>query len=175
MTTRLKSKSTGLTSSIEFRSTIDQIATLQLRANLLIARRDKKIQAIREEADGEIGATQAERDRLLLLAESYASAHRDELLPTDRKSVETPLAIFGFRIGNPTLKTLNSRWTWERVKERCQELKLTQFLVQKETLDKDRIKTDLTTDAALANIGCRIEQAESFFIEPKDDGAKEVA
>ncbi len=174
MTTRIKSKDLGLQTEAQFRAAVDAIADLQLKLNALIADRDGKIQAIRDAAEVELAPLAQERDRLLVLTEAYAKDHREQLLPTERKSAETGLAAYGFRLGMPTLKTLNAKWTWARVLERVKELGRMEFITVKEALDKDRIKTDLTTDAELAEIGCRIEQTDAFFIEPKDQGAKEV-
>lgn len=171
---RIKNTHAGLQSLAAFREAVDEVATLQLGINIHTAKRDKKIQAIRDEADPKIAEYTARRDALLAAAESYAETHREELLPPDRKSSDTALAVFGWRVGNPTLKPLNARWNFARILERCRELGRTQFIAIKETLDKDRIKSDLQTDAELAEIGCRIEQVEGFYVEPKDVGAREV-
>lgn len=76
-----------------------------------------------------------------------------------------------FRLGNPTLKTLNKAWTWDRVLETLESMKLTHFIRVKTEVDKDALKTK-ANPAQLAAVGCRIDQDETFFVEPKDTATK---
>jgi hypothetical protein len=107
----------------------------------------------------------------LVRAEKFAAEHRDELLPDKRKTAETTLAFFGFRTGNPTLVLLNRKWTWKKVVEFLKGQTLWQkFLAIKVGVDKDAMKSQLTPEQ-LATCGCRIEQNETFFVDPKRDPA----
>ena len=50
---------------------------------------------------------------------------------------------------------------------------LTEFIVTKTIPDKDAMKIKLT-DTDLASVGCRIDQTESFWIEPKLEESKKI-
>jgi len=172
MTTRIKA--TGYTHRHEFDVAVDKIATLQVALRILEGKRDKDIQRARDAHAEQIESTSAELKGLAVLAEKYADEHRGEICPPGRKSNESALAVFGFRLGNPTLKTLNKRWTWESVIEAVRSRFAGRFIRTKEELDKDALKAQLT-DEQLASVGCRIEQREDFFIEAKEQPEKAVA
>lgn len=165
---RLKTKTTGLRTRAAFDRAINEIAEIAVRLRQLEADRDERIQAIREETDPAIQTTRDRRDALLTLAEDYALDNRYDLFPKG-KSAATSLAEFGLRIGQPTLKTLNRRWTWIKVMQAVKDLHSGRFIRTKETLDKEAIRAQLGGDPTqLAVIGCRIEQTESFWVEPKE-------
>lgn len=162
---------TGLGTRAEFEAAVNETAHLQTRLRLLEAKRDRKIQAIQEEYAKEIDPLSEEIDALVSRAQAYAETHRDELFRDGLKSAETELATYGFRVGNPTLKTLNKKWTWETVLAAVKRKFRGDYIRTTEELAKDELKSRLT-DAELAEVGCRIEQRETFGITPKVDGAE---
>jgi len=101
-----------------------------------------------------------------LAAEKYAEDHRYELFVGKVKSAETALAVFGFRLGQPTLKTLSKAWTWERVLEALIERGLKRFVRTKQEPDKEALKQHMSAEE-LAGVGCRIE--------PKDRATEDAA
>ena len=170
-------KPVGFTTRAEFDNALAKIAKLEAESRRLIAERDKAVQKVQAEHEPKITEVGKDIAALTLQCEKYAEANRDELLPTDRKSDETTFAVFGFRLGNPALKLLNSKWTWEKVLAAVKASPLFKQYVRivAEEVDKDGIKgnKDLK-DADLAAVGLRIEQPDKFFIEPKADGAGKV-
>jgi phage host-nuclease inhibitor protein Gam len=160
----------------EFERAIDEIAKLETAKRALAAARDAAVQAVQEEHGPDIQNAADQIEGLTLLCEKYALTHRDELLSGDRKSAETPLAVFGFRLGNVTLKLLNRKWTWEQVVEALKSAPtLRRYVRVKEEVDKDGIKANPDLDdARLAGLGLRLEQTETFFIEPKAEGSGKV-
>jgi phage host-nuclease inhibitor protein Gam len=162
----------ALGSRTEFERIIDQTVDLQLVKERLELKRDKQLLEIRERFDGDIADLAGRMEMNVLRAEKYAHEHREELLPSKKKSAETDLATFGFRTGNPTLVLLNRAWSWKKVIAELKELDgaFLKFIVTKETVDKDAIKIRLT-DGERAAIGTRIRQSEVFFIDPKRDPA----
>lgn len=94
----------------KFDEAVDTVAKLQVAIAALKADRDRELQAVDEKYKGSLDALQDKRDLQLKLAEEYASENREELFPRGLKSVETTLATFGFRIGQPTLKPLAKRF-----------------------------------------------------------------
>jgi phage host-nuclease inhibitor protein Gam len=167
-TNRIKANA-DIATRAEFEQVLDCIATNQLARDAMVLERDAKLLAIRKQYDDEIGAYEEAIKSGALRAEKFATIHREELFGKT-KSAETGLTVFGFRLGNPTLKLLNKKWNWDQVLERIKALGLTSLIVTKEAPDKDAIKAQLD-DATLASIGTRIDQSETFFIEPKRDAA----
>lgn len=166
--TQTRIKAPSLSSRTEFDHAVDEIARLTVELRKQEARRDARLQTIRDEYEPACVALGQQIKGLTLAAEKFADERRDELFSGKTKSAETNLALFGFRKGNPTLKLLSKAWTWERVVETLEALKLTRFIRRKDPEpDKDALKQELD-DAALAKVGCRVEQSETFFIEPKE-------
>ena len=169
-------KSTTFTDRAEFERAVGEIAKLETRKRLLSATRDKAVQAVQERHGPDIQDVEDQIEGLTLLCEKYAVENRTDLLPGAVKRAETPLAIFGFRLGNPTLKLLNRKWTWEAVIDVLKSVpSLKHFVRTRDEVDKDGLKRcpDMT-DAQLATLGLRIEQSDTFYIEPKAEGAEKV-
>jgi phage host-nuclease inhibitor protein Gam len=166
-------KASSFAQRSEFDAAVDRIATLQVKLRILEGKRDKAIQAIRDDHGPVIDEVSDELKSLVVMAEKYAETHRGEILPAGRKSAESALALFGWRIGNPRLVLLNRKWSWESVLQSCKSAFEGRFVRTKEEVDKDALKAQLD-DKQLAQIGCRIEQTEAFYIEAKDQ-ASEVA
>jgi phage host-nuclease inhibitor protein Gam len=161
-------KAPSLSTRTEFDATVDEIARLTVELRKQEARRDARIQAIRTEYEPACGALIDQIKGLTLAAEKFADENRKDLFVGKAKSSETSLALFGFRIGNPTLKLLSKAWTWERVVETLESLQLTAFIRRPDPEpDKDALKQKLD-EVALAKVGCRVDQSETFYIEPKE-------
>lgn len=166
MASRIKAPS--LKSRAEFESIVDTLSEATVSLRKLEARRDAKLQGVREEHEPAIGTLKDEIDAMALTLEKYASEHRDELMPGKIKSAETALATYGFRFGNPTLKLMNHSWNWDKVVAALKEkLGMPQFVKVTEEPDKEGMKLRLC-DEELAYVGCRVTQSETFYVEPKD-------
>lgn len=169
MSKRTSTRGKGLKKKSSFLEAVDEAARLTVKIRTLEARRDKRIQTVRESSKEALSPLTDERDRLLGLAEDYALENRDELFSDGSKSSASALATFGFQMGQPTLKTLNRKWTWKKITQGVKELFGARFLRVKEELDKEALKSAYKdAPAKLADLGCRIEQKEAFWIEPKD-------
>lgn len=139
--------------------------TVALRA--LINSRDEAIQAVQDEFNPQIKAAETALDAKVALIGIFAKAHRD-IYFADKKSYETPLAILSFRYGNPTLRPLSSRDTWEEIVELLKTDKTARkFVKTKEEADKRAL---LKEDAEfLAKYHLRVTQSETFAVDPKTD------
>ena len=167
MSTRIKAPS--LKTRAEFDTAVDELARLTVELRRAEARRDTKIQVVRDELEPACVAIKDQITGLALVAEKFAEAHREELLPGKIKSAETPLAVFGFRLGQPTLLLLNKKCSWAGVVLAAKSLGLGQLIRKsEEEPNKDAIKAAKLSDATLAQLGVRINQSESFFVEPKE-------
>jgi phage host-nuclease inhibitor protein Gam len=161
-------KAPSISTRAQFDGCVDDLARTLVVLRKLEARRDEKLQAIRAEWEPSVREAGARVEALTLLVEKYAEEHREELLPGKVKSGETSLAVFGFRLGNPTLKLLNKQCSWEGVVLACKALKLFDFIRKFEEPDKDKIKTANLEPETLKALGVKIAQSEAFYVEPKD-------
>jgi phage host-nuclease inhibitor protein Gam len=86
------------------------------------------------------------------------------------KSMAFPAGRVGFRTGTPKLKTL-AGWTFARVLDKLKSLPWgAAFVRVKEETDKEGILSAYAartlSDGELREVGCRVVQEESFYIEP---------
>lgn len=172
MTSRLKASS--FATRAEFDSALDEIAGLQVDLRAIEAERDNELQAVRDMFARDLEKISGKLKALIVLADKYAETHREELFPTKLKSAETALANYGFRIGNPTLCLLNRKWSWEGVLNAVKAAFRGQYVRTTEAVDKDALKRELSPEQ-LATIGCRIDQAETFYVEAKEQPTKQAA
>lgn len=179
MTTNTKRiKAPAILNRAAFELTVDTIARATTELRYLEAERDKLIQDAQAKYADWIATKEAEIALAVSMAEKYADEHRAELIPGKAKSNETPLARYGFRTSTPALKTL-SGWTWEKVTAELQKYSFRKWLRVKTEPAKDLMlaahqRRPERIAAVLKNVGVRVVQAETFFIEPKVDGADQV-
>lgn len=167
-------KSTGLANRIDFEVTVDRCSFIQVELDRLNAQKNQFIQIAQAHAAEHIAELQAEQKFKVALCEKYAEEHRAELLPDEKKtkSNETPLSRYGFRTGTPSLKLL-SKISWEKVVDNLRALKLTKYIRTTYEPDKQKLLAD-GTNFTLSEIGVKIVQSETFFIEPKVDGGETI-
>jgi phage host-nuclease inhibitor protein Gam len=180
-----------LKSREDFTAAVDESARLTVEIRKIEAARDAKVQAVQALFGEQIPALQAQCNALVAQAEKYAEEHREELLPGKLKSHDTALATFGFRTGMPALKLL-SKWSWEKVLEQLRTSNgLDCFIRNKPEVDKAKIivatnegllsfpgltaeKEEAVYQLPLSDLGVKIVQDETFYIEPKLDDANQV-
>lgn len=183
-------KVAGLINRIDFEITIERIACATTQLREVEAELAADIQLAQEVHAAAIAELREEIQAKAALCEKYAEDHRDELLPEkDVKSAETVFARYGFRLGNRTVVLLNKRYTWEDVIETLKEYQVldvirTSFEVNKEAIlaktDSGGVVSLRVEDSEdtllfeLADFGMKIAQKETFFIEPKVDGAETI-
>ena len=160
---RLKSTAT-IESRAQFDATVDEICQLQLDREALVTDRDRLLGDVMLEHNPRIEAIGQQIAAKLVLCEKFATVHRETLF--DRlKSAATSLATFGFRTGNPKLVLLSRKWKWDDVVAALKGKGRVDLIRTKVEADKDALKK--LDDAELAGFGLRIDQEETFFIEPK--------
>jgi len=163
MSSRLKATVT-LATRHQFDAEVDAICKLQLDREQRVTLRDRLLMEIQEEYNPEIEAISQEISAKLLLCEKYATTHRETLFGK-LKSAAANLGLFGFRTGNPKLVLLNRKWKWADVLNALKATGQGELIRTKEEADKDALKK--LEEHQLAAIGLRIEQDETFFIEPR--------
>jgi phage host-nuclease inhibitor protein Gam len=189
-------KAPSLSDRDAFVATVDAVADLQTQIELIQAREARALQRVQSLYAAKLEPLQEEQKALVSLAEKYADTHRADLLPKDRKSAETGLATFGWRTGNPAVKTIG-KVKWDAIAVLLQARNLLQFLrtvveVNKEALlaawrkadgvlvlrqaqpakDGQEAKPEIVI--APAALGLRIDQPETFYIAPKVETSEPV-
>lgn len=180
MSKRLKSQ--PLADEAAFVRTVNSIAAVQASAARLIAQRDAEIVAIQNKYAEQLEPLENVIDAKLALADAYAQEHRSELLPKDKKSVELASAIFGFRTGTPSVKLASRKIDEETIVATLEANHLGAYVRTTKAIARDKILADAYRDdelqamalvtsvgsrVILGEIGLKITQSETFFIEPK--------
>lgn len=106
---------------------------------------------------------------------TYCQTHRKELFP-EKKSIDTLLAVVGFRTNPPSIEKRSKKDTWDQIALRLAGLDWGDTYIRepdpevnKRQLIDDRAKL---SDEQLQAAGIRIEQDEDFYIEPKSQVAE---
>jgi phage host-nuclease inhibitor protein Gam len=147
---------------------VNEIALAENNRRSLNAEMDARILAIRDAYTPVLDECAEEIKTKSSLVQAWAEANPEEF--AKKKSVEFYAGKIGFRTGTPKLKTL-AGWTFARVLEKLQTLAWGHAFVRvKSEVDKEAIIAHHAQGnfqpTELREIGCKIDQDESFFIEP---------
>jgi phage host-nuclease inhibitor protein Gam len=93
---------------------------------------------------------------------AYATAHRAELLPDNRKSVSIAAGIIGWRLSTPSVKLTDE----DEVIDAIEALGFVQFLREKTEIDKVALLAQPELAAKID--GVTIRQVENLFFQPLD-------
>lgn len=184
-------KAPAIADRLAFESTIDEIAALTVDLRACQAARDARVIIAQATHADEIAQIEEKIKAKAALCEKFAEEHRDELLAGKAKSAETPLARYGFRLGNRTVALLNRKITWDEIIGVLKARRYLGLIRTVEEVDKEAVlrATDefgtlrahrnveghnVPTSTALVSLGLKIKQTETFYIEPKVDGAETV-
>lgn len=128
---------------------------------------DAEITKIRERNAEEIAKFQQQKDDALEVMQTFATENRDELF-SKKKSMETAHGVLGFRTGTPKLKTRKG-FTWAAVLELLKEFNPA-YVRTSEEVAKDKLLADRENEdmpELMQKVGIKVEQDETFFVEPK--------
>ena len=129
---------------------------------------DIKITEIRKQWAAKITELQETKTKQFSVIQNYAVNNRDDF--GNKKSMELTHGVIGFRTGTPALKTAKG-FTWSSVTKLLE--KLYPDFTRKEVVPaKDKILADRNTPEVklmMESCGIVVDQAESFFIEPKKE------
>lgn len=148
----------------EFLAMCDEVAVHEINLQKAIAERDEKLQEVHDTYDHVIEATRATIKTRKGLAAKWAGDHRREILLGDSRSGLSPLSIFSFRMGQPTIKPKGKRKLGDIVADLV--------AAQRDSLLKRKVELDKNAaarldDQELSKIGLRRVQTERFHIEPR--------
>ena len=163
-----KIKISAIKSQAEFEQKIDVCAQLEADQRVLSAELDRKILALKEKYGAEIESIKKQAKQLTKECSSYALSHPE--LFGKNKSAETALARFGFRTGQPTIKTVGRISEAVALENLLMHKKGMEYATTKISLNKPAIRDGLDKgeDEWLGDI-FYVEQDETFFIDPKTD------
>jgi phage host-nuclease inhibitor protein Gam len=165
---RIKLTKPAIETREQMEALIGEICTLTIESNQAKLSMDSEISAVREKYEAQIGDLGERLKDKSALAQTWAEANPEAF--GKLKSLELTHGKIGFRTGKHQLKPL-AGWTFDRVKEKLRNLGRLTFLRVKEEVDKEgiiarRLQGEIT-DVEMRDMGLRLHQDESFFIEPK--------
>lgn len=165
MTKRTKTVATNqhvLAKHEDFTESLDRIATLGVELDAKQAAKEKEIQEVTLRHDPKITEIIKEMEELTEACELYASPRRKELFGK-QKSAQSSLTTYGYRLGQPSLKTL-AGWTWDKVLALLEKSRRRAYIQTKKSVNKEAIRLHVSVKR-LGKIGLKIEQKETFFVE----------
>lgn len=155
-------------------TTIDQATTLvreiveiEVQRRHLRNERDGRKLQIDEAYESKLAPLDAESKLKLGQAQEFFDS-RPELF-AKRKSIEFDTATVGYRTATPSLKTLRG-WTWKKVLDAFLAHGFFKaFVRQINEVDKEAVlaRRDQLHSHDLALVGVRVEQTETFYVDPK--------
>lgn len=164
---RIKVKAPVIKTREEVEAIVGDITRLKSFQQQTTAAMDARLTEVRAEYEQQLGDAEADLAPMVESVRAWAEANPEAF--GKNKSLDLLHGIIGWRIGNPTLKTL-SGWTWDRVLEKLKSATAYACFVRtKEEVDKASLLAQRETllDGDLRNMGMRVVQDETFFIEPK--------
>lgn len=163
---RIKLTAPALKTRADVEAILNEIALTTINRNKALLAMDQQITAIRERHEATINQCNTALEQKTELIRAWAEAHPEEF--GKAKSLDLFHALIGWRTGQPTLKTLKG-WTWDAVLEAVRNLGFQKYIRTKEELNKQAMlaERDLFTEDGLRQLGLRLAQQESFFVEPK--------
>lgn len=139
-------------------------------AELTIEQRDRKndidaqILAIREAHSPRLDEIKVALGDKTNLVQSWAQENPDAF--GKLRSLQFESGRIGYRTGTPKLKLLNRKWSWETCLSAVEKI-LPSFIRTKPEIDREAIinqREELTEFLPL--VGLKVEQDETFFVEP---------
>lgn len=163
---RIKSTAPTINTRDKAEAELGQIRDLTITRMTLAAERDAEVSAIDDKYAHQLAHLDTQLKERTELLKGWAEAHPSEFTG---KSITWSHGTLGWRIGNPTLKTITG-WTWDRVLEKL-HLRRREWIRSKEEVAKDVVlsERDQFPDTFLRELGMRVTQDEAFFVAPNVD------
>ena len=134
---------------------------------------DEQITKIREKYAADLADLKEVKTTSFETIQTYAVNNRDAF--GKKRSMELTHGTIGFRTGTPKLKLL-SKFTWEKSVEMLKVL-LPEYVRTTDEAAKDKLLADRESpevSALFADCGIKVDQDESFFVEPKKEVLQEA-
>lgn len=132
------------------------------------AQLNEKISALRSRFEDETAEAKAEAELLKQDVEAYCMKNKAAF--DEQRTLVFLTGKVGFRNNPPKVTQLNRKYTVASSIELIQRIFKGLYIRLKEEIDKDSILSDYrekkVTDQKLAAVGLKVDQSETFFIEP---------
>lgn len=199
MTKTKRLKAQPIATESEFIATVNSAAARQAELIKIEAIRDAEIVKIQQGYAETVLLFETEIERLVERAATYAEAHRKELLPKERKSVELATAVYGWRTGTKKVGFASKAFTEALVIRALKAFGFEQYVRAVEEIAKDKIIADarsvpvegggevlglrktieqkgqpIDVIVSLSDFGLKLTQSESFYIEPKAESGETI-
>ncbi|HWD21066.1 MAG TPA: host-nuclease inhibitor Gam family protein [Verrucomicrobiae bacterium] len=164
---RCKIPAATIRTRAEMETLAGEIADLKNRQRACCAEMDAGLAEIRSHYATMLNGLEQEIAARMAQARAWAESNPAEFGAA--KSLVLTQAVVGYRTGQPQLKTLPS-WTWDTVLQQLKNLPWSAGLVRtREEINKQQILAERAQlgAARLRDMGLRIAQEESFYVEPK--------
>jgi phage host-nuclease inhibitor protein Gam len=153
---------------------VGEITRITLNKIRFTTRMDAEIAAVRKKYEANLAQCDTELKEKTSALAAWADLNRPELFPKKRKSMEFVQGTIGYRTGNPTVVLASRAWSWDKVLQALQALRWRKFIRVKREVDKEAFlaraasvkATDKFAANVLARVGLKINQSETFFVEP---------
>jgi phage host-nuclease inhibitor protein Gam len=165
--TRFKIPLPAISTRHEAEETMNSLASSANARRKCVAEMDQRILALKKEYEAGMGVLDKAIEFKSDALQAWASANPDEF-PKGRKSIEFLSGTLGFRTGTYKLALLNRQWNWEGVLLAVQS-HLPNFIRNSPEIDKAAIlnqRNDFMMPESIQRCGMKVDQGESFYIEP---------
>ncbi|MFV0310835.1 MAG: host-nuclease inhibitor Gam family protein [Dysgonomonas sp.] len=160
---------TGVTSEAADRA-FAEFATADARIAKINADMDVQFTNIRDKYAGELAQLEMDKSKAFDTLQVYATENKDVLFPK-KKSVDTVHGTFGFRTGNPKLKTLKG-FTWNAVASVLEKL-APDYIRKTIEADKEKLLADRDIiGEEMKDYGVAVVQEETFYVERKSEDSE---
>lgn len=167
---RMKKEVVTCVTGEEMEQAFSDYAIADARIQRINAKADEEITRIRDRYADDLKKNTDLRARSFDVLQTYALENREELF-SKKKSMELAHGTFGFRLGTPSIKQVKGYKV--DVSLKLAQTFAPDFIRVKEELDKALLLNRRDEDGMIAvmeKIGVYVDQAETFFVEPKKEG-----
>jgi phage host-nuclease inhibitor protein Gam len=163
---RIKTPISAIRTRDEMETLVGQITALKTREQQVTGQMNEQITRLRRDYELTLGGIAVQIEEKTAIAKAWADSNAPEF--GNRKSIAMTHGDVGWKIGNPALKTM-SGWTWDRVLEHLKIRGWSRYIREKQEVNKEALIADRVGEYAdnLKQVGVRVVQAETFFIEPR--------
>lgn len=166
---RVKKKVIAKVTAEQYNEQLSRFAAANAKQASITARMDEAITKIREKYADDLKELAEIQEDAFEYVKTYAEENHDSLF-SKKKSLETVHGTIGFRTGTPALKT-EKGFTWASVLLLVKNT-LPQYVRTKEEVNKEALLADRDQlGGQLKNVGVRVDQEETFFIDLKKEEA----
>ena len=148
-----------------------EYAKVDAKLENIQSKMDLEITKVREKYQDKLDVFSKDREEAFDKLKAYAEGNPEAL--GKKKSVEFTHGVLGFRTGTPTVKTQKGQ-TWASVVKLMKAFK-PDFVRLKEEPNKELILSEREKESSadlFDKIGVRIEQKETFYVEPKKENVE---